>query len=413
MSILEDFKKRGLIYQLSNDKAVEKLLTSKGEKFYVGFDPTAESLHVGNLLQIITMKRLEKTGLKPIVLAGGATGLIGDPSGRSQERILNSKETVEKWTMGIKKQLGKFFSKNTLFVNNYDWFKKMPVVNFLRDVGKNFPVNSMLAKESVKTRLETGISFTELSYMVLQAYDYLKLYEKYNCRLQLGGSDQWGNITAGIDLIRRTKAREAYGITIPLVTTSDGKKMGKSETGAVWLDGKMTSPYHFYQFWINTDDKDIAQFLKYYSFLSLEKIKKLEESLEKNPEKREMQKALAEEMTEFVHGKEAVKRAKLISERLFNGKVSELTKKDIEEIFLGAQIKSVKFKELNLVDLLDLTKVSGSKRQAREDIQNGAIEINGTKIKDINYIVTGKNLLFGEYLIIKRGKKDYNFTQVK
>ncbi len=414
MDIYEELKRRGLMHQASNEEGVRKLLNTKNAYFYIGFDPTAESLHVGNLLQIITMKRLEKAGLKPIVLIGGATGLIGDPGGKSQERQLNSKEVVKKRSDLIEKQLSKFFeSKKVIFVDNYDWIKNLNVLEFLRDIGKHFPLGAMLSKESIKMRLETGISFTEFSYMVLQAYDFWSLFKKYNCRLQIGGSDQWGNITSGIDLIRRLKTKEVYGFTIPLVVTSDGQKMGKTEKGTVWLDSKMTSPYHFYQFWINADDKDAVRFLDYYTFLSLEKIKELEESLNKNPEKREAQRALAEEMTIFVHGKAAFKKSKTISEKLFYGSILELDKRDVEEIFFGAESKLLEFKKINLVDLLVSAEVSNSKRQNREDIQNGAIELNGNKIKDLNYSIRKKDCLYGKYLIIKRGKKDYHFVQVR
>lgn len=415
MNLYEELKQRGVLYQISNEEAVKKLLNEKNVCFYIGFDPTAESLHVGNLLQIITMKRLQKGGLKPIILIGGATGLIGDPSGKFQERQLNPKEVVKKRSDLIKKQLDRFFeSKKVIFVNNYDWMKNLNVLEFLRDIGKHFSLGAMLNKESVKNRLETGISYTEFSYMIFQAYDFLKLFEKYNCQLQIGGSDQWGNITSGIDLIRRLKIKEIYGFTIPLVVTSDGQKMGKTEKGTVWLDAKMTSPYHFYQFWINVDDKDVVRFLNYYTFLSLEKIKALAELVKKEPEKREAQKTLAKEMTIFVHGKAAFEKAKTISEKLFYGKISELNKKEVEEIFIDATFKQIpEFSKINIVDFLVATEVNVSKRQAREDIQNRAIEINGAKITDLNAIIVTKDLLFGKYFVIKRGKRDYRFVQVK
>lgn len=415
MNLFNELKQRGLIYQASNEEAVKKLLSEKNAYFYIGFDPTAESLHVGNLFQIVTMKRLENAGLRPIVLVGGATGMIGDPSGKNQERQLNSKEVVGKRVALVQKQLIQFFDfkKTAILVNNFDWFKNLNFLDFLRDIGKHFQINTMINKESVKARLATGISYTEFTYMVLQAYDFLKLFEKYNCQLQIGGSDQWGNITSGIDLVRRLKAKEVYGFTLPLVVTSDGQKMGKTEKGTIWLDSKLTSSYHFYQFWIHTNDKDVVRFLGHYTFLSLEKIKALAELVKKEPGKREAQKTLAKEMTIFVHGKDAYKKAKSISEKLFYGKIFELGKKDLEEIFLGAKSKLLGLKKINLVDLLVFAEVSGSKRQAREDIQNGAIALNGNKTKDLNYSVRRKDCLYGKYLILKRGKKDYHFVQVR
>lgn len=416
MGLYNELKQRGIIYQVSNEEAIKKLLEEKKISFYVGFDPTAESLHVGNLFQIVTMKRLERAGLKPIALVGGATGMIGDPSGKSEERQLSSAKDVNKRAELFKKQLARFFDfrKTALFANNFDWFKNFKVLEFLRDIGKHFQINVMLKKESVETRLETGISYTEFSYMLMQAYDFFKLNEKCGCQLEIGGSDQWGNITAGIDLIRRLKSKEVYGFTIPLVTTSDGKKMGKSEEGAIWLDSKMTSPYQFYQFWLNVDDKDVIKFLKYYTFLSLEEIEKLAVIIAKEPEKREAQKVLAKEMTEFVHGKTAYGKIQKISQALFYGNIKELKKDELEEAFSNIEVKEMqKFKEKNIVDFLAESGVSSSKRQAREDVERGAIEINGAKIKELFYSVDKKDLLFGEYIVAKRGKKDYHFVKIK
>lgn len=415
MDIFSEFKERGLIYQVSNEEGVRKLLNTKGASFYCGFDPTAESLHVGSLLQITTAKRLEANGLRPIILVGGATGLIGDPSFKDKERVLKQKEEVDKLVELLKNQLSRFFdfNKKSIFVNNLDWTEKISYIDFARDVGKKFTVNEMIAKESVKERMKTGISFTEFSYMLLQANDFLKIFEKYDCQLQMGGSDQWGNITAGIELVRKTKGKEVFGLTLPLVTSSDGKKFSKSEGTAIWLDENLTSPYHFYQFWINTNDADVIKFLKYYSFLPLEEIAVLEEKVKTEPEKREAQKTLAKEATVFVHGEDAFKNAQKISENLFGGKIEDLSESDLKQIFSDSSVvKLEKLDETNIVDFSVLTGVAPSKRQAREDVQNNAIEINGAKITDQNYLVGEKDFLFGKYLIAKRGKKDYKFVAI-
>ena len=413
MNLYDDLKERGLIYQVSNEEAVKKYFDKKGY-FYAGFDSTATSLTIGNLLIITLMKRLEKTGLKPVALVGGATGMVGDPSGKSQERVLRSEKDVKESTAAIKKQLAKFFeTKKIKFVNNLDWFSKISLIEFLRDIGKRFSINEMLAKEAVKNRLQGGISYTEFSYMLLQAYDFLNLYRKYNCALQIGGSDQWGNITAGIELVRKNSGEEVYGFTTPLITNSDGVKIGKSESGTIWLDSKLTSPYAFYQFWMNVDDNDAVRFLKYFTFLPLEKIKEIEKEFSKAPQNREAQKALAKEITIFVHGESAYKRAQKISEVLFYGDVKKLNKKELEEVLLNTEVvKLEKFDSLNVVDLLVLAKVVDSKRQAREDILNRAIEINGEKTISASFAINKKNLLFGKYLVIKRGKKDYKFGKI-
>jgi len=412
MDLYEELKSRGLVYQISNEEGVKKLLNIKDASFYAGFDPSAESLQAGNLLIIITMKRLERAGLKPIVLVGGATGLIGDPSFKDKERALKTEEDVEKNVVAIKNQLSRFFDfdKTAILVNNYDWFKNYSFINFIRDIGKKFTISEMIAKEAVKSRMETGISFTEFSYALIQAYDFLRINEKYGCELEIGGSDQWGNITAGIELARKTKGKEVFGLTLPLVVSADGKKFGKSEGNAVWLDANLTSPYHFYQFWINTDDKDAIKFLKYYTFLSLEEIKILENSLANAPEKREAQKALAKEVTTFTHGEESFKNAEKISENLFGGKIKDLSESDLKQIFTDSSVvKLEKIDDVNILDLLVSAKVVDSKRQAREDVQNKAIEINGVKVTDLNYLVGEKDLLFGKYIITKRGKRDYKF----
>ena len=412
MDLYEELKERGLMYQVSNEEGVKNILNAKNAAFYCGFDPSGESLQVGNLLVIVTAKRLEQAGLKPIILMGGATGLVGDPSFKDKERVLKTEEEVEKNIKAIKNQLSRFFNfdKMAVLVNNYDWFKNYSFINFIRDIGKKFTVSEMVAKEAVKSRLETGISFTEFSYSLIQAFDFLQINEKYDCELQIGGSDQWGNITAGIELVRKTKRKEVFGLTLPLVISADGKKFGKSEGNAVWLDANLTSPYHFYQFWINAGDKDVIKFLKYYTFLSLEKIRELEEKTKTAPEKREAQKALADKVTAFVHGEEASERARKITGNLFDGKIKDLDEKDLKEIFTDSSvIRLEKAEDIKVVDFLMLVKVVDSKRQAREDVQNKAVELNGQKISDLNYLVSKKDFLFGKYIVAKRGKKDYKF----
>jgi len=419
MNLYEELKQRGLIYQTSNEAAVKDFLNAKGGKFYLGFDPTAESLHVGSLLPIVLIKRMENAGLRPIVLVGGATGLIGDPSGKSLERNLLDFKIVNKNVCAIKKQLSRFFNfgccfgtgGKVSFVNNYDWIKNISLIELLRDIGKHFTVSEMVNKESVQKRMATGISFTEFTYMVLQSVDFLNLFQKYGCKMQAGGSDQWGNMTAGIELIRKKLGKEALVLSIPLVTKSDGTKFGKSESGAVWLDAKLTSPYHFYQFWVNVEDAKVVEYLKFFTFLSLDEIKILEESVAKSPEKREAQKALAREMTKFVHGEKAVERAEKISQLLFYGKVKELSADDLKEVFSGAGVKEVaKFENMPIADFLVAAKVVDSKRQAREDAENKAIEINGEKVPGMDFSVDKKDLLGGKYILVKRGKRDYHFV---
>ena len=420
MHILDELKERGLIYQISNEEELRALIDRKDGSFYIGFDPTASSLHVGGLLGIVFAKRLENAGMKPVMLVGGATGRIGDPSGRSQERVLNTTDVVESMTAGLEKQISQFHFKHATYVNNYDWLGMMPLVDFLRDAGKYFTVNEMLAKESVKTRMEDGISFTEFSYQLLQAYDFLKLYESRGVELQLGGSDQWGNITAGIELVRKVKHVEVIGLTHPLVTRADGKKMGKSESGAGWLDATMTSPYHLYQFWLNVDDLDVVKFLKYYTFLTLTEIAELEQFLQEEPEKRAAHRALADEVTEFVHGKDALEQAQKISEALFGGDISGIIgeKKKCEALFVGnPAVQRVGDEAVVGVGIADfLTSLAWksplSKRQAREDVEAGAIELNGKKIESSEHILIESDILFDRYIIVKRGKKNYHFVEV-
>ena len=417
MNLLEDLESRGLLYQVTDREALEKAL-EEPIALYCGFDPTGDSLHIGHLVTIVTMRRFQLAGHTPIGLVGGGTGMIGDPSGRSTERNLNELEIVQEWSEKIKKQLMKSLDFNeeansAKIMNNYEWLGKLSMIEFLRDIGKHFPVNYMLSKESVTSRMENGISFTEFSYMILQAYDFLNLYEKANCRLQIGGSDQWGNITAGLELIRRNgHENQAFGITFPLITKSDGTKFGKTAGDAIWLDAEKTTPYEFYQFWLNTEDRDVIRFIKYFTFLSKEEVEDLEKEVEMAPENRVAQRRLAEEMTIFVHSEEALKQAVKISEALFSGDLSELTATEIGQGFKQfPSFTAESSDEKGLIDLLVEAGVVSSKRQAREDLQNGAIYINGERIADVNYIVTEKDRIEGQFTIIRRGKKKYTLIK--
>ncbi|RAK21220.1 tyrosyl-tRNA synthetase [Anoxybacillus vitaminiphilus] len=419
MDLLQDLQWRGLINQVTDEEGLQKLLTEEKITLYSGFDPTADSLHIGHLLPILTLRRFQLAGHRPIALVGGATGLIGDPSGKKSERSLNEKEVVQQWSEKIRVQLSRFLDFETTenpakIANNYDWIGSLDVISFLRDVGKNFGINYMLAKESVQSRIETGISFTEFSYMILQALDFLKLYQNENCKLQIGGSDQWGNITAGLELIRKTEEEaKAFGLTIPLVTKADGTKFGKTEGGAVWLDKEKTSPYEFYQFWINTDDRDVIKYLKYFTFLSKEEIEQLEKQLHEAPEKRAAQKALAEEVTKLVHGEEALRQAIKISEALFSGSIADLTADEIKQGFKDVPSFEYEGEEVALVELLVMSKISPSKRQAREDITNGAIYVNGERIQDVNKVLTKEDRIEGQFTVIRRGKKKYYLIKYK
>ena len=412
MNLFEELEFRGLIYQVTDPQGLAQRLQQGPITLYNGFDPTADSLHVGSLLPILVLRRFQLAGHHSIALVGGGTGLIGDPGGKSEERTLNPRETVEEWSEKIKEQLEPFLDFATLgnparMVNNFDWLGQIRAIDFLRDVGKHFPVPYMLAKESVASRLETGISYTEFSYMVLQAYDFMQLYQTHNCELQIGGSDQWGNITAGSDLIRRTLGGQTYGLTFPLVTKADGTKFGKTESGTVWLDPQRTTPYQFYQFWINVDDESVITYLKYFTFLSPDEIRGLEEETRQHPEKREAQRTLAREVTTLVHGEEAARKAQKISRALFYGELQELEEDEIEQGFNDVPSYRMEAGELGLVDLLVSAGISSSKRQAREDVKNGAIYINGERCNDLGRILRRADGLHGRYLIIRRGKSKY------
>lgn len=417
MDIIKDLENRGLLYQTTDIDILEKRLNKGPITLYIGFDPTADSLHIGHLLPVLGLKRFQMAGHIPIAVAGGGTGLIGDPSGKGSERALNPEKIVDEWTEKIKKQLAQFLDfdakKNPArIVNNYDWLSKLKTIEFLRDIGKHFSVNYMISKESVKSRLETGISYTEFTYMILQAYDFLRLYQDYNCEMQAGGSDQWGNIVAGIDLIKKITAGTAYGLTFPLVTRSDETKFGKTGSGTIWLDPKKTTPYQFYQFWVNTDDEDVVKFIKYVTFLPKEEISDLEEKTKQSPEKREAQRVLAKEITSLVHGKEAVAKAEKISQALFYGNLKDLSEKEIEEGLKDVPSTTIEGKkEIGLIELILTTGASSSKRQAREDITNGAISINGEIFTDTDKMIPASERLYGKYIIIRKGKRNYFLTK--
>ncbi|WP_321388891.1 tyrosine--tRNA ligase [uncultured Enterococcus sp.] len=409
----DELKARGLVHQTTDEEALKKQLNEESVKLYIGFDPTADSLHIGHLLPILMLRRFQLNGHVPIALVGGGTGMIGDPSFKDAERSLNTLDTVKNWSDSIKGQLSRFIDfddeKNpAILANNYDWLGEISLIDFLRDVGKNFTINYMMSKESVKRRIETGISYTEFAYQLLQAYDFLKLYETQGCLLQLGGSDQWGNITSGIELLRREREVQGFGLTMPLITKADGTKFGKTEGNAVWLDAEKTSPYEFYQFWINTDDRDAMKFLKYFTFLTLEEIAEIEKDFAAAPEKRAAQKALAKEVTTLVHGEEAYNQAVKISEALFSGDIKELNAEEILQGFKDVPSYEVQAEDsMNIVELLIAAKIEPSKRQAREDVQNGAIYINGERMQDVAAELSDTDKIEGQFTVVRRGKKKY------
>lgn len=417
-ALLEDLKWRGLIYQQTDESGIENILNKEQVTLYCGADPTADSLHIGHLLPFLTLRRFQEHGHRPVVLIGGGTGMIGDPSGKSEERTLQTEAQVETNVQGINKQMHKIFEfdteKGAKLVNNKDWLGQISLIDFLRDYGKHVGVNYMLGKDSIQTRLEHGISYTEFTYTILQAIDFGHLNRTYNCKVQVGGSDQWGNITSGIELMRRMYGQtEAYGLTIPLVVKSDGKKFGKTEGGAVWLDAEKTSPYEFYQFWINTTDDDVIKFLKYFTFLEQEEIEALEKSLNEAPHLREAQKALAENVTRFIHGQDALDDAIRISQALFAGDLQSLSASELKEGFKDVPQVELSSETRNIVEVIVETGISSSKRQAREDVNNGAIYINGIRQQDVNYELTSEDKIENEFTIIRRGKKKYFMVNYK
>lgn len=402
MTLVEELKWRGLIKDISSPELEEKL-NKGGLTFYIGTDPTADSLHVGHLSSFLISKRLKEAGHHPILLVGGGTGMIGDPR-PTTERAMISKEEVTKNFESLKAQVERIFGFEV--VNNNDWYKDINVIDFLRDYGKYFNINYMLDKDIIRRRLDSGITYTEFSYMILQALDFKYLHENKGVDLQCAGSDQWGNITAGIDLIRKSTGDEVYGFTMPLVTDSQGKKFGKSEGNALWLDKEKTSSYKLYQFFTNVEDSMVIDYLKIYTFLSKEEIEELEKSNNEHPELREAHKALAREIITFLHGKEEYERAINLADHLFNNKFSDLTKKDIEDLFGSEQIKEIEENQ-TVADLVVSIGAASSKREAREFINNGAISINGEKVTNINQIIDDRMFIENAYIVVKRGKKNH------
>ncbi|WP_048800646.1 tyrosine--tRNA ligase [Streptococcus constellatus] len=413
MHIFDELKERGLVFQTTDEEALRKALAEGNVSFYSGYDPTADSLHLGHLVPILVMKHLQLAGHKPYALVGGATGLIGDPSFKDTERSLQTKDTVEGWVRSIQAQVSRFLDfengdNKAEMVNNYDWFSGISFIDFLRDVGKYFTVNYMMSKESVKKRIETGISYTEFAYQIMQGYDFFELNRQYDVTLQIGGSDQWGNMTAGTELLRRKADKTGHVITVPLITDATGKKFGKSEGNAVWLNADKTSPYEMYQFWMNVMDADAVRFLKIFTLLPLDEIEEIRKQFEAAPHERLAQKILAREVVTLVHGEEAYKEALNITEQLFAGNIKNLSVKELKQGLRGVPNYQVKVDDnLNIVEMLVTAGIVNSKRQAREDVQNGAIYVNGERIQNLNYTLTDADKLENELTVIRRGKKKY------
>ena len=424
-SVIQDLQSRGLIAQTTDIEALDALLNEQKIALYCGFDPTADSLHIGHLLPVLALRRFQQAGHTPIALVGGATGMIGDPSFKAVERSLNSAETVAGWVESIRNQLKPFLSfegeNAAIMANNADWFGSMNCLDFLRDIGKHFSVNAMLNKESVKQRIErddVGISFTEFAYSLLQGYDFAELNKRHGAVLEIGGSDQWGNITAGIDLTRRLHQKQVFGLTLPLVTKSDGTKFGKTEGGAVWLNAKKTSPYQFYQFWLKVADADVYKFLKYFTFLSIEEIDAIEAKDKASGTKPEAQRILAEEMTRLIHGEEALAAAQRISESLFAEDQSHLTESDFEQLALDGLPTFEVSESLNVVETLVKTGLASSNKEARGFVNSKAVLLNGKPAEANNpnhaaekpddaYMLTDEHKRFGKYTIVRRGKRNH------
>ncbi len=419
MNLLEELKWRGLIQDISDPEALSKV--KAGDAFYMGFDPTAPSLQVGNLVPLIVGIHLTRAGLKPILLFGGATGMIGDPGGRSAERNLLELEQVASNTKLQEAQARVLWARSgcavsPTFVNNMTWTKDVSLLAFLRDIGKHFTVNYMLAKDSVKSRLSgDGISYTEFSYMLLQAFDFMHLFQNNGCKLQVGGSDQWGNLTAGLELIRRKLQKEAFAFSTPLITNSDGKKFGKSEGNAVWLDSSMTSPYKFHQFWLNVPDSDVVRLLKVFTLESRERIAELEASVKAHPEQRAAQQVLADALCDLVHGPEATAEARRSASALFSGSAEDLTKEQLLELFADAPATTVSRQEANELDLLSLlaSTVAKSKGEARRLVQGGGIYLDNERVSDESIKVRDTKLLEKGFIVLRSGKKNYHIVRVE
>ena len=425
MNLIEDLRWRGLIQDII--PGTEEQLVKEMTSGYIGFDPTSDSLHIGSLVPIIILMHLQKSGHKPVALVGGATGMIGDPTGKSQERNLLSEEVLQKNLRGIEQQLRKFLDFDSdkpnvaEMVNNYDWFRGMDFLHFIRDVGKYITVNYMMNKDSVKKRLEseTGISFTEFTYQLIQGYDFYWLYKNKNCKMQMGGSDQWGNITTGTELIRKKSGNDAFAFTCPLLTKADGGKFGKSEQGNVWLDPEKTSPYQFYQFWVNAADADVVKWIRIFTFLSHDEINQLTSEHEKDPSKRILQKKLAEELTIMVHGKEELVKSIETTEKLFSRQDATVESLSLEDLEAMEGIINLEFPKdklntgIDAVSFLAESNIFPSKGEARKMIQNGGVSINRIKLANVSDVVDDKQLLHGKYLLVQKGKKHYYLVAAK
>jgi len=418
--IIEELKHRGLIYQITNEKVIREKLKTKSVVVYCGFDVTAPSFHLGNLLPILALRRYQMFGHAPIALIGGGTALIGDPAGKTKERSLTSIENVEIWKEKLKKQLQHLLDFETKInpakiVDNFEWLSKLDLISFLREYGKHVQISQMISKEWIKERISSsGISFAEFSYMILQAIDFLKLYEKENCELQIGGSDQWGNITLGVDLIRKLKGVEVFGITLPLLLTKSGQKFGKTEKGAIFLDKNLTPVYKFYQYLINVEDKDAISLLKYLTFLNTEEILELEKEVKEKPKEKIAQRTLAKELTIMVHGKEELKRVERISKLLFYGKIRELKEEEIKEALFDVPTRKIHLKDhISILDLLTKGGITNSKGEAKRLIQQKGIEVNEELIENKERKFSKKDTLYNRYFVVKKGKKNYFLIEVE
>ncbi len=425
--LLTDLEARELIQDIASPEELDAHFADPAgamRTVYVGFDPTADSLHVGSLLPLLALRRVQLAGHRPIVLVGGGTGLIGDPSGKTGERALNPKDQVAAWAERLKGQVRPFLDFDdgrnaAILADNYEWLSQLDLISFLRDIGKHFAVGAMIARESVRARMgraDGGISYTEFSYQALQAYDFMNLLQHYDCTVQFGGSDQWGNITAGIDLIRRITGRAAYGLTLPLVTKTDGTKFGKTESGTIWLDPAKTSAYEMYQFWLNTADADVVRFLRYFTFLAPEAIESLKAQTERAPEKREAQRVLAREVTGLVHGDTAVREAEAISAALFSGEVAALSERQLDQAVRGlptTELTSAELQSLSMPDVLVRSGLADSRRVARELLAGGAVQINGRRADASTAAVSRDAALFSRYVVLRKGKKTYHVLIVR
>lgn len=418
MNIIDELEWRGAINQQTDAEGLRKLTSEKSVSLYCGVDPTGDSMHIGHLIPFMMLKRFQMAGHRPVILIGGATGTIGDPSGRTSERTLQTMDQVQKNVDALTAQMKKLFvnegDTGLRMVNNFDWTHNLTILDFLRDFGKNFSVNTMLAKDIVASRLDSGISFTEFSYQILQSMDFHHLFTQLDVQLQIGGADQWGNITSGLDLIRKKEGSEAkaFGLTIPLMLKADGTKFGKTAGGAIWLDPNKTTPFEFYQFWANTDDRDVIRYLKFFTFLTKEQIDELEVKVQTEPHKREAQLKLAEEMTRFVHSEEALIQAQKITEALFSGEIKSLTADEIEQGFKDMPTFHASSESKNIIDWLVDLGIEPSKRQAREDVTKGAISMNGEKVTDVDMEVSVDNSFDGRFIIIRKGKKNYSLVKL-